>query len=225
MEIIPNVHLIPGIVANPYLILDSDGLTLIDAGLPGSHRKILKYIEDLGRHPADLKRILVTHSDIDHVGSLAALKKATGARVYASAIEAEAIKTGKPSRQIQYRRTLRRILMNIVGRMVKASPVGIDEVLSEGQTLPVLGGLKALETPGHTPGHLSFFSPSQGVLFAGDSMVSDAQGGLHSSRPELTWDQSKAADSTRRQANLKPGIVCPGHGPVVTEAAGKMPKL
>jgi len=44
VEIIPNVHLIPNIVANPYLLIDPDGLTLIDAGLPGSQRKILRYL-------------------------------------------------------------------------------------------------------------------------------------------------------------------------------------
>jgi len=74
MEIIPNVHLIPNIVANPYLIVDPDGLTLIDAGLPGNHKKILNYISGLGHTPSDLKRIIITHADIDHIGGLSALK-------------------------------------------------------------------------------------------------------------------------------------------------------
>src|SRR5512135_2094214 len=56
MEIIPDVHLIPDVVANPYLIVDSSGLTLIDAGLPGSHKAILKYIGGLGFSPKDLVR-------------------------------------------------------------------------------------------------------------------------------------------------------------------------
>ncbi len=177
----------------------------------------------LGYGPDGLKRILITHSDIDHVGSLAALKKASGARVFASAIEAEAIKAGKPSRQIRPRRTFRRILMSIAGRLIRAGAVEVDEILSEGQSLPILGGLKVLETPGHTPGHISLFSSSRGVLFSGDSIISDAQGKLHSSRPELSWDLSKAIDSTRKQAMLKPQIVCPGHGPVVKDAIDKLP--
>ena len=89
MEVAPNVHLIPGITANPYLIVDADGLTLIDAGLPGSDRKILRALAGLGYYaPKDLKRILITHAGFDHVGGLARLKAATGARVYASAIAA-----------------------------------------------------------------------------------------------------------------------------------------
>ena len=94
MEIIPNVHHMPGIVASPYLIVDPDGLTLIDTGVRSSDQKILKYIAGLGRAPGNLKRILITHSDGDHVGSLTALKAATGARVYASRIEAEATAAG-----------------------------------------------------------------------------------------------------------------------------------
>jgi glyoxylase-like metal-dependent hydrolase (beta-lactamase superfamily II) len=44
MKIAPNIHIIPGVTANPYLLLDPDGLTLIDTGIPGSAHKILKYI-------------------------------------------------------------------------------------------------------------------------------------------------------------------------------------
>ena len=48
MEIIANVHLISNVTTNLYLIVDSNGLALIDAGLPGSDKKILKYITGYG---------------------------------------------------------------------------------------------------------------------------------------------------------------------------------
>lgn len=222
MEMVPHVHLVPGVLANPYLIVDPEGLTLIDTGLPGSHRKILKYIAGLGHKPTDLKRILLTHSDLDHVGGLAALKKVSGARVCASAIEAEAIAKGEPSRRLKPPQVFRRILMSVLGRLVKATPVQTDEILGGGQTLPVLGGLEVIETPGHTPGHLSFFVPSASILFVGDSIVSDTEG-LHGSRPALSWDQARAAESVRKQILLKPNIICSGHGPVVKDAVDKMP--
>ncbi|HVN16269.1 MAG TPA: MBL fold metallo-hydrolase [Anaerolineales bacterium] len=222
MEITPKVHLVPDIIANPYLIIDADGLTLIDAGLPGSHKRILSYIAGLGLIPKDLKRIILTHSDIDHIGALAALCKASGARTYASAIEAKAIAQGRPSRRIQPTQFGRRLMMSVLGTLFKAKPVQVDEILTEGQTLPVLGGLKVLETPGHTPGHISLWAPSAGVLFVGDSIVSREQG-LVVSVPANTWNQDKAAESARKQAELKPNIVCSGHGPVVENAADKMP--
>src|SRR4026209_1083276 len=98
MKIIDNVYVVPKVVANPYIIMDSDGLTLIDTGLPRSEKTILTYVASLGKSAGDVKRILLTHSDFDHVGSLAALHKVTGARTYASQIEADAIAAGKPSR-------------------------------------------------------------------------------------------------------------------------------
>jgi glyoxylase-like metal-dependent hydrolase (beta-lactamase superfamily II) len=100
----------------------------------------------------------------------------------------------------------------------------VDEILTDGQVLPVLGGLRVVETSGHTPGHISLFSPKLSVLFPGDSMVSDDKG-LQGSRPAVTWDRAKADDSVRKQAALGASIVCPGHGPVVTDAQEKFPKV
>ncbi len=224
MEIIPNVHLIPGIIANPYLIIDPDGLTLIDTGLPGSDKKILNYIAGMGRSPTDLKRIIITHSDMDHIGGLYPLKKSTGARTYASDIEAKAIASGIPSRPIKSALTMRRVLMSIVRLWMKPRPMQVDEILKDGQVLPVLGGLRVVETVGHTPGHISLFASKSSVLFPGDSMVSDDKG-LHGSRSAVTWDTVKANESVRKQAALGARIVCPGHGPVVTDAENKFPKV
>ncbi len=222
MEISPKVHLVPNVIANPYIIIDPDGLTLIDTGLPGSDKKILRYISERGYSAQNIVRIILTHSDLDHVGGAAALKRLSGARVYASSIEAEAIEKGVASRQLKPRMTGRRVLMSIVRLFFKPEPVKVDEILTEGQTLPVLGGLQVLATPGHTPGHISLFSPSTGVLFVGDSIVS-RDSTLVGSLPANTWDAGKAAESVRKQAALKPRVVCSGHGPVVSDAAGKMP--
>jgi glyoxylase-like metal-dependent hydrolase (beta-lactamase superfamily II) len=224
MEIISNVHFIPGITANPYLIIDSDGLTLVDAGLPGSHKKILRYLAALGYTPKDIKRILITHADFDHVGGLAALKAATGARVYASTTEAAAMAAGRPSRSLKPSNAFGKLLFGIMGHIFKASPVQVDEFLADGQVLPVLGGLRVLETFGHTPGHLSFFAPSAGILFVGDSIVSE-EAGLRGSSGANNWDQAKSDESVRKQAALGTRIVCSGHGPVVMDAAGKFPQV
>lgn len=222
MEITPNVHLVPDVMANPYLIVDADGLTLIDAGLPGSHTKILKYLAERGYSAKDLKRIIITHADLDHIGGLAALKRVSGAQVFASAIEADAITRGVPSRPVRPARLSRRIVMWVLRNLFKPSPAQVDEIVADGQTLPILGGLQVLSTPGHTPGHISLFSPSSGVLFVGDSIVS-RESGLVGSVPANTWDPEQATESVRKQAALTPRVVCSGHGPVVMDAAGKMP--
>jgi glyoxylase-like metal-dependent hydrolase (beta-lactamase superfamily II) len=223
MKILENIYLVPGVVANPYIIVDADGLTLIDTGLPRSSSKILAYVASLGKSAHDVKRILITHSDLDHVGSLAILHKLTGARTYASQVEATAVSTGRASRQIKRSGfSARRLMFAILGPFMKAAPFQVDEILAGGQTLPVLGGLRVVDTSGHTPGHISFFEPNSGVLFCGDSMVTD-ENGIHGSRPGLTWDDAKARESEKIQAALGAHILCPGHGPVVMEAAGKFP--
>jgi glyoxylase-like metal-dependent hydrolase (beta-lactamase superfamily II) len=224
MEIVLNVHLISGVIANPYLIVDADGLTLIDAGLPRADKKILQYITGLGHSPGDLKRIIITHADFDHVGGLAALKAATGARVCAHAVEAEAIAAGRSSRDLKPGNLLERWLFGIMARIFKATPVQVDELLTEGQELPAPGGLRVMETFGHTPGHLSLFAPSSGVLFTGDSIISE-KGQLRVSTGANTWDQSKADESARKQARLGARIVCPGHGAVVMDAGGHFPQV
>jgi len=223
MKIADKVFLVPGVVANPYIIVDADGLTLIDAGLPRSEKKILAYVASLGKSPGDVKRIILTHSDLDHVGGLAALVKATGARTYASQIEAQAIAAGKPSRQINRSGfSLRRLLMGLLRPFFKTTPFQVDEILADGQVLPMLGGLRVVATPGHTPGHISLYAPVERVLFCGDSMVTDTSG-IQGSRPAVTWDAAQARDSVRKQAELGARIVCSGHGPVVMDAAGKFP--
>ena len=156
MKIADNIFLVPGVVANPYILVDSDGLTVIDTGLPGSQKKILAYITSLGKTARDVKRILLTHSDLDHVGGLAALQKLTGARTYASQVEANAIAAGRASRQINPSGiSLRRVMFSLLRPFMKASPFQVDEILVDGQVLPVLGGLRVIETKGHTPGHIS----------------------------------------------------------------------
>lgn len=223
VKIIDHVFLVPGVVANPYIIVDQDGLTVIDTGLPRSEKKILRYVAVLGKRAQDIKRIILTHADFDHIGGLTALQAASGARTYASQIEAAAIAKGKSSREIKASGiSLRRVLFTFLRPFMKLKPFQIDDILAEGQTLPVLGGLRVVETPGHTPGHISLFSPTMSVLFCGDSIVADEKG-LQGSRPGITWDETRARESERKQAALGARIVCSGHGPVVMDANGKIP--
>jgi glyoxylase-like metal-dependent hydrolase (beta-lactamase superfamily II) len=217
MEIQPNVHLIPSSIVNVYLIVEPDGLMLIDTGLPGNFKTVLKYIAGLGKQPTDLKRIILTHSDGDHVGALVALKSATGARVYASPIEAQAIEAGKVSRDLKMKGLLALLFRTVVGPLFKAKPAHVDELINDGDVLPILGGLRVVATIGHTPGHISLYAPASRILFGGDSMVSE-KSGLRVSRGMNTWDEAKAKEAVKIQAALGAEIVCVGHGPVVRGA-------
>jgi len=221
MEFAPNIHIIPGITAHPYLLEDPDGLTLIDTGIPGSAYAILRYIKNAGYSPRDLNRILLTHADYDHAGSLAALKKVTGARVYASMFEARAVASGQFPRSLKTDERLLKPLFWLAETLGRISPAHVDEHLSDGQVLPVLGGLCVLDTRGHTPGHLSFFAPSMGILFSGDSILSE-KNTLVGSHGSVTWDQDQANESLSRQLGLKARIICSGHGSVLMNIFGSL---
>lgn len=219
MEVIPGIHRIPGSMVNCYLIVEPDGVTLIDAGM--SKTKVLKYLTALGKQPADLKRIIITHADPDHVGALADLVEASGARVLASAIEAKAIAAGRASRPLKSR--LAALVLKVFMSIFRQKPARVDHLLSGGQTLSVAGVLQVVDTPGHTPGHISLYVPASAVLFCGDSMEAGRDGRLRLAPSARTWDEEHAKESVRIQQALGAEIVCAGHGPVVRSAAGKFP--
>jgi glyoxylase-like metal-dependent hydrolase (beta-lactamase superfamily II) len=216
MQIADNVYCVPGVIANVFVLVDPDGVTLVDAGLPYNQRTILAYLARLGFPPAALRRILVTHADRDHIGSVAALQALTGARVYASPLEAEALALGRETRRLHVGPWMR-FALGLLSRFVfvKIRPAVVDGRLADGQELPVLGGLSALATPGHTPGHLSFYAAGPGILFAGDSLRT-LGGRLRVSSGPNTLDEAQANASARRQLALNPRLICAGHGPAVS---------
>ena len=118
-----------------------------------SPRKVLRYLGRMGREPSDIVRIIVTHADPDHMGGLADLKAESGARVYASPLEASAIARGTLSRQLKPGPVAR--MFELLMSRVTLKPAVVDELLGDGQVLPVLGGLWVVYTPGHTPGQVS----------------------------------------------------------------------
>ncbi len=209
-------------MVNCYLIVEPAGLTLIDTGVASYEKKIIDYIGSIGRSIHDLKTILLTHSDADHVGSLAALKAASGAKTCTSAIEAEAIEVGVPSREPRFN-AFGKLIASFFPSAFRFTPCKIDQHLTPGMDLPILERLWVVPSPGHTPGHISFYSAAAKTLFAGDSMRS-RKDELFTSTGPVTWDEVEAAASVRLQAAMRPRNVCVGHGKVVKNATGKFPE-
>jgi glyoxylase-like metal-dependent hydrolase (beta-lactamase superfamily II) len=88
--------------------------------------------------------------------------------------------------------------------------------LSEGDEL---FGLRIVETPGHTLGHISVFEPATGILVAGDALRTVT--GLEGSDPENTEDSAKAVASVRKLAAMDIKAILPGHGRPLTAGASK----
>ena len=219
-EVITGVYQLPNSFVNMYLILEPDGLTLIDAGVAKSGAKVvLEALEKLGRPPSDLKRILITHADPDHIGSVAGLKAATGAQIVIGRGEAAAMARGKPSRPVK--NPVMRLMIDL---MMKIQPLGADVELEDGAELPVLGGLRVIASPGHTRGHVSYFSPRDRILFAGDAMLV-SKGKLSWSEGPFTQDYAEGLKTVRKLEALNPSVVCCGHGNPVRADTAKGERL
>ena len=202
------VHQLDELVGGPTLLIGADGLVLVDTGVPGSEDAILASLESLGRERRELRHILITHADGDHVGSLPALVEATGAEVSAQSLEAEVIEGKRPARS---------------GQVVE-KPVSVDRIVAEGDVLSLGGGIRVVETFGHTAGHISYVLSDERVLLAGDAL--NNLEGLAGSMPQYTLDPDRAREAVRKLAALEPDTICFGHGPpIVGGAAGQLRAL
>ena len=67
-EVAPGIHRFTGMVSNFYLVEDSGGLTLVDAGTPGDWQLFLRSLDALGRRLGDVDAVVLTHAHPDHVG-------------------------------------------------------------------------------------------------------------------------------------------------------------
>jgi glyoxylase-like metal-dependent hydrolase (beta-lactamase superfamily II) len=212
MQIWPDIYLIKGRASNLYLCVDDHGLALIDTGMPGDHSAVLAETKRLGFQPDRLTRILITHSDIDHAGSLAVLQQQTGAAVYAGARTAQFLQKGTSPQHLP------RMLQWLNNVFIKYRPVpgSCLHEIADGDTIPVLGGLLALATPGHTRDHFSFYCPGAGILFAGDALRTRS-GRLQRSQKRLTADEEAANASAIRLLELAPAVFACGHGRPLTD--------
>lgn len=195
---------------------------LVDAGMPRSGKTISEWADKWfdGKEP---KAILLTHGHFDHVGAVNDLAEKWGVPVYAHTAELPYL-TGeedypKPDRSVEG------------GLVTELSPLfpnhGIDlgkhiKPLPEDGTIPGLAGWRWIHTPGHTPGHVSFYRERDKVLVAGDAFVTVKQESLYkvliqkqeiSGPPKyFTTDWIHAKQSVEKLAALDPSVAATGHG-------------
>src|SRR5215212_5958981 len=202
---------------NLTLILDEEnGNTLVDAGLPGQAEAIGTAIAEAGIEARDLRRIIFTHQDLDHIGSGAALVRQSGARVLAHPadapyIEGELRPLKVTPEMLEQRPQMRKVLERL-------EPVGVDEQVEDGTRLDLAGGTRVISTPGHTPGHISLYLEQPKVLIAGDALTAE-DGSLNSPNPSMTPEMGTAIQSIKRLADLDVDTIVCYHGGVVSKDA------
>ena len=213
------LYAIPIGPVNAFLVEAPDGCTLIDSGLPGSAQKILDAIGTVGKQQKDIRHIVLTHAHPDHIGSFAALKKATGADIYMHPLDAPIATSGTGFRPLKPAPgLLTGIMFRLFIRFVPVEAASIDHYVEDRHQLPVAGGLTAIHVPGHCAGQLAFlWSQHGGVLFAADA-CSNMMG--------LGWslgyeDFEEGKRSLRKLAALDFQIACFGHGKAILQDAAR----
>ena len=214
MEIVPGVHKVNGVLGcNVYLLVDEE-LTLVDTGLPRSDGAILSYIRELGRDPAELTRIVLTHGHPDHTSAVGRLRRRTGARVL--------VHSGDVRRDGDGRLWIHYISQPFAFQ--REVPffhrVPADEVLEDGSVIPTMGGISVLHTPGHTPGSICLHLEEHGVLFTGDTLLSHRTG-FSRPMPLPGYDADRYWDSLSRLSELEFDVACGGHGTPVRGRASQ----
>jgi glyoxylase-like metal-dependent hydrolase (beta-lactamase superfamily II) len=200
MELVPHVHAVKLLSCTAFLIAE-ERLTLIDAGLPGSRLPLERYLKRIGRRLDELDRIICTHGHLDHIGGVRELA-ASGAEVLIHPDDLAGL--GVTFRDAVRARSRGPLLHYFTPHPGEAGPV------VDGDVLPVLGGLRVVHTPGHTPGSVCLWAPRQRVLFTGD-VLQVVRGRLTYASPIFSHDYAAARATVSRLAELDPDMIAMAH--------------
>ncbi|HLM50774.1 MAG TPA: MBL fold metallo-hydrolase [Solirubrobacteraceae bacterium] len=218
---------------NWYLLGDAGRYTLVDAGLPASWRSLQRALAGRGARLDEIEALVLTHAHYDHVGFAERLRRDHGVPVWVPAGDEELSR--HPKRFDFERNPLlyvwRPAAAVIVGAMTAAgAPLvgGLDgpvRVFGAGETLDVPGSPRAIDTAGHTHGHISLHLPERDAVIAGDAIVTlDPYTGRRGPRlvaRAATANVPRAIASLERIADTGARIVLPGHGDPWYRGAGE----
>jgi glyoxylase-like metal-dependent hydrolase (beta-lactamase superfamily II) len=196
---------------NCYLVREADGLTLIDTGMPGSEQAIIQAAEQSG---SPIRRIVITHAHLDHVGALDALHRLLPeVEVIVSQREARLLagdqRLDAPEPQAKLRGSYR------------TSAIRPQRLVNDGD---LIGSLRVISTPGHTPGQIALLDTRDQSLVAGDAL--QTHGGVAVAGTLIwrfpfpaiaTWQRDLALQSAQRLLSLEPARLAVGHGDVIEQ--------
>ena len=219
MKLGPHLHRIGNDMVAAYLVDAEDGITVIDAGLPGHWKEFLAELDAMGRSVSDVRGVILTHGDSDHLGFAERLRRLQGIPVFVHGADAARARgtTRKPKVAVGPVR-LRPVAGFLIYSLGKRAwrPVYLTEVteVADGDVLALPGSPRIIGVPGHSPGSIAVHVPVADAVFVGDAitMRSVLTGRTGLQPPLFTEDPAQALDSLGRLAGVQATWVLPGHG-------------
>ena len=219
MKLAPHLHRLGSDLVNSYLVEDGGGVTIIDAGLPGHWKELPAELAAMGRSLGDIRAIVLTHGDTDHIGYAERLRRERGVPVYVHELDA-ALARGevkKPSTgwgPIRIAPLLRFLWYGARRGGLRTPPVTEVSTFTDGQILDLPGSPRVIHVPGHTPGSGAIHVPAVDALFVGDALttghvLTGQQGPLPA--PFTIQPQTAIASLAKLEA-VPASWLLPGHG-------------
>jgi glyoxylase-like metal-dependent hydrolase (beta-lactamase superfamily II) len=156
--------------------VDAAGVTIVDAGLPGHWRELEQELTQLGRSLHDVRGIVLTHGDSDHIGFAERLRQRNGIVVHVHELDAARARgeISKPNfgwGPIKLRPLLGFLWYSARHGGLRIRPVREVVTFTDGDTLDLPGSPRIIHVPGHTPGSVAVYVPTVDALFVGDAMT------------------------------------------------------
>ena len=213
-EIVPGVFGVLNGFGNAFILVD-DEVTLIDTGLARRFGKLTAAVHSIGR---EITNIALTHHHFDHMGCLSRL--GTDERtIFVHPLDADVVRGDRAIPGLSVGGARKLMLTVLRPALFGGDPPRsrVDREVVEGDEIPGSGGLRAVHTPGHTAGHVSFLHPAKRILFVGDAAANTRRLGLPP--PFMTEDMDEAKRSLGTIASLDFDTAVFGHGEVITGKA------
>ena len=218
MRLALNLHRIGNDIVASYLVVTTDGITVIDAGLPGHWRDLQKELAALGKAPADISGLILTHGDSDHIGFAERLRREYEVPVFVHAEDAHRARTGekpKVSRPpMRFLATAGFFAYALRKNGLRTTYVREVTEVHDGDVLDLPGAPEIIGMPGHSPGSVAVRVPAVDAVFVGDALTTRhvLTGSAGMQPAPFTDDQQVALESLDRLADVQASWVLPGHG-------------
>jgi glyoxylase-like metal-dependent hydrolase (beta-lactamase superfamily II) len=218
MKLGPHLHRLGNDLVACYLVDTDEGITLVDAGLPGHWHDLQRELRSLGKSVGDIRGLVLTHGDSDHIGFAERLRSDHGVPVFVHAADAIRVRTGKkPKVAFGPRRlgpTLGFFAYSIRKNGLRTRYVGEVTEIADGDVLDLPASPVIVGMPGHSPGSVAVHVPLADAVFVGDALTTrHVLTGRTGPQPApFTDDPAEALASLDRIAGLSASWVLPGHG-------------